>query len=627
MSKSALIIGIDSNIGKALAENLRSLGWNIFGTSRRTPQNDPHIFYVDLEQEDTIKNIHGYFDVVYACAALTNMAFCETNPELSKQINFTAQVAIAKHCINKTGNYVFLSTAGVFDGAVPKRSPNTMPIPKCVYGTHKAMSERFLLNLSEKVTIIRTPKVITRDNKMLQDWVKNLQANQPISPFNDMTLCAVSIDAIVTLLRNIGERPSKRILHISGKKDVLYSEFASMLAAKLNKPLSLIHSKSYLTTEITPTSVFPYSSLDMSETTQEYGIQPCDITDMLPLVFQVKISVVIPNYNHAHFVTKAIECALQQTTAAHEIIIIDDCSTDNSVAVIETYRKQYPQIRFLQNEKNMGVVATLNRGLHEATGTHVIFAAADDWMEPDLIQQATGLLQQHPAAGFVSGTSWIVFDDAASSRSAARSPLPIRNDGYIAPQQAQKLINSLDSWFMGNTVVYNTTYMRAEGGFNPQLQSFTDNFLCRVLAAKHGCCFTPAKLATWRIRRDGYARAFSGDAQRQASVLNHALLLLNTQYRSLFSNHDIFKMQRRLNFNLARTLWNLNNGKVSPELTKQMQIALDNKTRSYLANKLLALISKLPVINTRLGNLCLFLMLRPFDLRQQLKIQMTQSKV
>src|SRR5262249_50174628 len=157
-----------------------------------------------------------------------------------------------------------------------------------------------------------------------------------------------------------------------------------------------------------------------------------------------------------------------------------------------------------------------------------------------------------------------------SNRSAARSPLPMRNAGYLAPQQAQRLLNSLDSWFMGNTVVYNTAYMLAEGGFNPLLQSFTDNFLCRVLAAKYGCCFTPAKLAAWRIRRDGYARAFSCDVDRQTSVLNNTMQLLNTDYRSLFSNHDIFKMQRRLSFNLARTLWNLNDGKLSPELAKQL---------------------------------------------------------
>lgn len=280
---SALIIGIDSNIGKALAVKVKSLGWTVFGTTRRPEHSNPNNFYVDLEREQTIQNISGNFDVIYACAAITNMAFCEHNPEQSKQVNYNAQVALVRHCINKTKSYVFLSTAGVFDGSEPKRDINTTPNSKCQYGMHKAETEQFLLSFSDKITIVRTSKVITYDHKLITDWIAALNANQEIQPFCDLTMSPVPIDQLVGLLIKIGTRKTSSIVHISGSKDILYSEFAIMLAKMLNKPLSLIKAKAYAEVGLDPVTTFPFSSLDMTETTQNYDLFPADTDDIVDM--------------------------------------------------------------------------------------------------------------------------------------------------------------------------------------------------------------------------------------------------------------------------------------------------------------------------------------------------------
>jgi len=286
MNLRALIIGIDSNIGKALAVYLRSNGWNVLGTTRRLQHSDNNTFYVDLEHEHTIYNITYEFDAIYSCAAITNMDFCEQHPEISKRVNLDSQITLAQHCINKTKSYIFLSTAGVFDGSMPMRNTNDIPTPKCNYGYHKALTEQFLLGLSNNVTIVRTTKVLSADNKLINSWIDALSNNIYIEPFDDMTLAPVPIDMLVLLLTQIATNRSKPIVHISGKSDFLYSDLASLIAGRLGKPTSLIRSKSYLHAGLTSNTVFPYSSLDMSETTQHYGLQPLDIKNILDAILK-----------------------------------------------------------------------------------------------------------------------------------------------------------------------------------------------------------------------------------------------------------------------------------------------------------------------------------------------------
>ena len=70
----------------------------------------------------------------------------------------------------------------------------------------------------------------------------------------------------------------------------------------------------------------------------------------------------MPVYNAEVFLREAIESILQQTLTHFEFLILDDGSSDSSVAIIHSYND--PRIRFIQNEKNLGISATLNRGMN-----------------------------------------------------------------------------------------------------------------------------------------------------------------------------------------------------------------------------------------------------------------------
>lgn len=98
-----------------------------------------------------------------------------------------------------------------------------------------------------------------------------------------------------------------------------------------------------------------------------------------------KVSVVIPNYNYENYIIERIDSILLQTYPIYELVIVDDCSKDNSVAVIskkvKKIKKEYPnlKVRFLINEKNTGnVFCGWQRAFEEATGDYLWIAEADD---------------------------------------------------------------------------------------------------------------------------------------------------------------------------------------------------------------------------------------------------------
>src|SRR6476469_4762791 len=97
------------------------------------------------------------------------------------------------------------------------------------------------------------------------------------------------------------------------------------------------------------------------------------------------ITVLMPVYNAERFLREAIDSILQQTLSYFEFLIIDDGSTDNSVAIIKSYGDA--RISFIQNEKNLGISATLNRGLELASCELIARMDADDISYPERLQK------------------------------------------------------------------------------------------------------------------------------------------------------------------------------------------------------------------------------------------------
>src|ERR1700749_2948806 len=121
------------------------------------------------------------------------------------------------------------------------------------------------------------------------------------------------------------------------------------------------------------------------------------------------VSVIIPNYNHAQYLKQRIESVLGQTYTDFELIILDDCSTDNSREIIEAYRDHDKVSHLVFNKTNSG--STFNqwqKGIELAKGKYIWIAESDDWCEPTLLVTLVTALEDNESCVLAYVQSYVV---------------------------------------------------------------------------------------------------------------------------------------------------------------------------------------------------------------------------
>lgn len=141
-------------------------------------------------------------------------------------------------------------------------------------------------------------------------------------------------------------------------------------------------------------------------------------------------SVIIPLYNKAPYVAKAIQSVLAQTFVDYELIVVDDGSKDDSFAIalqsIEGHRNCH-----IYKQKNGGVSVARNTGVQLSQGNYLCFLDADDWWEPSFLEEMTKLTEEFPEAG-IYGTNYTIVNETKHKTRVA--PIDVEKDfesGYI----------------------------------------------------------------------------------------------------------------------------------------------------------------------------------------------------
>lgn len=101
----------------------------------------------------------------------------------------------------------------------------------------------------------------------------------------------------------------------------------------------------------------------------------------------------MPVYNSAQYLKQAIDSVLNQTFINFELIIIDDCSSDESFEICKSYAERDFRIKLLKNTKNSGASVSRNNGIDIANGKYCGFIDSDDYIEHDLLQTVCSINQ------------------------------------------------------------------------------------------------------------------------------------------------------------------------------------------------------------------------------------------
>lgn len=190
----------------------------------------------------------------------------------------------------------------------------------------------------------------------------------------------------------------------------------------------------------------------------------------------MKFSIIIPLYNKAPYIRKALETVCAQTYRDYEIIVVNDGSTDDSAVVAESYLQHAEGICYtIISQDNAGVAAARNRGVKHASGQYMAFLDADDWWEPDYLARMAELIADYPQAG-VYGCNYVYYKPG-KTRVALNIPT-----GYINYPKAYYEGSAMPIW-TGATIMPKTV-LEEMGGF-PLGIKLGEDFLLWAKTALH----------------------------------------------------------------------------------------------------------------------------------------------
>ena len=106
------------------------------------------------------------------------------------------------------------------------------------------------------------------------------------------------------------------------------------------------------------------------------------------------VSVLICAYNAAPYVKESLTAVINQTYRNLEIIVVEDGSTDDTLSILQDFARQDSRIRIVQNEQNMGLISSLNKGLEHVHGKYIARTDADDITEPQWVEKIVSELEK-----------------------------------------------------------------------------------------------------------------------------------------------------------------------------------------------------------------------------------------
>jgi glycosyltransferase involved in cell wall biosynthesis len=253
----------------------------------------------------------------------------------------------------------------------------------------------------------------------------------------------------------------------------------------------------------------------------------------------------VPNYNHAHHIKNQLNAILSQSVRPLEVIVVDDGSTDDSVAVIEQIAQTDPIVRLIRNERNRGVVATINRGLEACRGEFFYGAGADDLVSSGLFERIEGMIDRHPQAGIYFGMFRAI--DEQDRELCVAKPSRWTEETFVTPEMYLNEYLEVEHCIVSSSpaTVYRKRYLEEIGGFREELGSWCDSFALRAIALKYGGCYTPHVLATYRCPQVGFSHSQVRNPRLMMDITARAAWLMRSpELRDRFPESHVTRWER-----------------------------------------------------------------------------------
>lgn len=262
----------------------------------------------------------------------------------------------------------------------------------------------------------------------------------------------------------------------------------------------------------------------------------------------MKISVVTASYNYQDYIKETIQSVLDQTYNDWELIIVDDCSTDNSVDVIKSFNDE--RIKLFINEKNLGLAQTVKRGVEYATGEWIVFLESDDLITPDNIEKKVQIIKKYSDLN-------LIFNDCEFFGDKNKV-----KDFSIALKKTRILLKNKNyptkmfyNFYLSNKIfTFSSVMAKREDllniSYNPPIDSLLDWWLWVQLAYIGNFYYIPEKLTKWRLHKNSYIESSNNISLNK---------IHNEMYYRMFKKYKKIKILIFIPF--AQIIWGLQQAK------------------------------------------------------------------
>lgn len=297
------------------------------------------------------------------------------------------------------------------------------------------------------------------------------------------------------------------------------------------------------------------------------------------MITKIAVSVLMTTYNREKYVAEAIESVLASTFKNFELIIVDDCSVDNTVSIIKEYECTDDRIKVYVNEKNLGQFRNRNKAASLANGEYIKFFDSDDIMNADLLEVTMGAMLRFPQADAGIECNW---------NKIQQHDLPV----IFTPRE-----NYINHFFKGNhslsygpsSSVFKRSVFNYHGGFNEKIGILADTLLMLQLATNSSIVGYKPDLFHWRrhegqvtVEQGNHFLMFEQRAQIHDIIFNSEIPLNKEEIKILRQNYkNIFLRNIYRHFKTNRSL-----SKVY-KMAQMLDIKLPDIFQAFFKNRMI----------------------------------------
>ncbi len=252
---------------------------------------------------------------------------------------------------------------------------------------------------------------------------------------------------------------------------------------------------------------------------------------MTNALHKYKFSAIVPNYNSSTFLPKALHSLLHQTESFHEIIIVDDGSTDDSLKIIDSFMAHNPVIQLVRHQNNQGVSKALNTGILHATGDYIILCAADDSYDENIVKTTRQILKKNPDIGLICGNANI---DRFDMIAPFLRTLPFPKNRVTTPEDFKSIIRKQYVGFNGGGGMFMQREAVVKAGMlYPETRWHSDWLLYFVIALRQGFFYSDSLFTHIHMRKESYSEN-KKNWPIQKEVMINTIELIKQQYPELW---------------------------------------------------------------------------------------------